>query len=211
MIRRFNLQFESNIITIQSPQETVSTVMSKSSRGEKSNCPISYSLDLFGDRWTLLVLRDLILWGKTRFAELQSSDEKIASNILSDRLRRLEARGIIGIEKDPSDARQKIYTATEKGLSLTPVLLEIAAWGRLMTRKRVRRMVLRPIFTLIAKPTMQSIAAESRAFSKSRAKPSVVAGRSDRVNCHDAKNTISSFDGGNAIRHSRGFSCRDFD
>ena len=103
--------------------------MSKSSRSEKSNCPISYSLDLFGDRWTLLVLRDLILWGKTRFAEFQNSDEKIASNILSDRLRRLEERGIVGIEKDPSDARQKIYTATEKGLSLTPVLLEIAAWG----------------------------------------------------------------------------------
>jgi DNA-binding HxlR family transcriptional regulator len=60
---------------------------------------------------------------------MQNSDEKIASNILSDRLRRLEERGIIGIEKDPSDARQKIYTATEKGLSLTPVLLEIAAWG----------------------------------------------------------------------------------
>jgi DNA-binding HxlR family transcriptional regulator len=103
--------------------------MSKSSRSEKSNCPISYSLDLFGDRWTLLVLRDLILWGKTRFAEFQNSDEKIASNILSDRLRRLEERGIVGIEKDPCDARQKIYTATEKGLSLTPVLLEIAAWG----------------------------------------------------------------------------------
>lgn len=103
--------------------------MSKSSRREKSNCPISYSLDLFGDKWTLLVLRDLILWGKTRFAELQASDEKIASNILSDRLRRLEERGIIGIAKDPSDARQKIYTATEKGLSLTPILLEIAAWG----------------------------------------------------------------------------------
>ena len=103
--------------------------MSKSSRREKSNCPISYSLDLFGDRWTLLVLRDLILWGKTRFAEFQNSDEKIASNILSDRLRRLEERGIIGIERDPSAARQKIYTATEKVLSLTPVLLEIAAWG----------------------------------------------------------------------------------
>ena len=103
--------------------------MSKAPRHEKSNCPISYSLDLFGDRWTLLILRDLILWGKTRFAEFQASDEKIASNILSDRLRRLEEQGVIGIEKDPSDARQKIYTATEKGLSLTPVLLEIAAWG----------------------------------------------------------------------------------
>ena len=103
--------------------------MRKLLRCEKSNSPISYSLDLFGDRWTLLVLRDLILWGKTRFAEFQNSDEEIASNILSDRLRRLEERGIVGSEKDPSDARQKIYTATEKGLSLTPVLLEIAAWG----------------------------------------------------------------------------------
>ena len=103
--------------------------MSKSSRSEKSNCPISYSLDLFGDRWTLLVLRDLILWGKKRFAEFQAADEKIASNILSDRLRRLEERGIIVTQKDPADARQKIYTATEKGISLTPVLLEIAAWG----------------------------------------------------------------------------------
>jgi len=103
--------------------------MSNSSRREKSNCPISYSLDLFGDRWTLLVLRDLILWGKTRFGDIQASDEKIASNILSDRLRRLEERGIIGIAKDPSDARQKIYTVTDKGRSLTPILLEIAAWG----------------------------------------------------------------------------------
>ena len=103
--------------------------MSKFSRREKSSCPISYSLDLFGDKWTLLVLRDVLLWGKRRFAEFQSSDEKIASNILSDRLRRLEDEGIIAIEKDPSDARQKLYSPTKKGLSLTPVLLEIAAWG----------------------------------------------------------------------------------
>ena len=52
--------------------------MSRQNRRDKSNCPISYSLDLFGDRWTLVVLRDLILWGKTRFAELQASDEQIA-------------------------------------------------------------------------------------------------------------------------------------
>lgn len=103
--------------------------MSKTPRREKSSCPISYSLDLFGDKWTLLILRDVVLWGKTRFAEFQAADEKIASNILSDRLRRLEEQGIIVTGKDPGDARQKIYTATEKGISLTPVLLEIAAWG----------------------------------------------------------------------------------
>jgi len=103
--------------------------MSNVSRRKKSNCPISYSLDLFGDRWTLLVLRDLILHGKTRFAEFQNSAEKIASNILADRLRRLEEQGIVARKADRSDARQKIYAVTKKGLSLTPVLLEIAAWG----------------------------------------------------------------------------------
>lgn len=77
----------------------------------------------------MLILRDVILYAKTRFAEFQASDEKIASNILSDRLRRLAGQGIIAIDKDPADARQKIYSATRKGQSLTPVLLEIAAWG----------------------------------------------------------------------------------
>jgi DNA-binding HxlR family transcriptional regulator len=103
--------------------------MSQSSRQQKSSCPISYSLDIFGDKWTLLILRDVILHAKSRFVEFQSSDEKIASNILSERLRRLEKQGLIRTDKDPVDARQKIYSATEKGLSLTPVLLEIAAWG----------------------------------------------------------------------------------
>ena len=103
--------------------------MSNAARGDKSRCPISYGLDLFGDRWTLLVLRDLILQGKRRFAEFLAADEGIASNILSDRLRRLERHGIVARSKDPSDARQKIYEVTARGLSLTPVLLEIAAWG----------------------------------------------------------------------------------
>ena len=103
--------------------------MSQLSRRRKSKCPISYSLDLFGDRWTLLILRDLILHGKTRFAGFQDSAEKIASNILTDRLRRLEEQGIIARQTDPSDARKKIYAATAKGQALTPVLLEIAAWG----------------------------------------------------------------------------------
>lgn len=75
------------------------------------------------------MLRDLILHGKRRFAEFLASDEKIASNILADRLNRLEREGIIERQADPHDARQKVSVVTEKGLSLTPVLLEIAAWG----------------------------------------------------------------------------------
>ena len=103
--------------------------MKNYSHDDKSNCPIAYSLDIFGDRWSLVVLRDLVLWGKSRFAELLESDERIASNILADRLDKLERQGIIVREPDPADGRQKICRVTDKGLSLTPVLLEIAAWG----------------------------------------------------------------------------------
>ena len=96
---------------------------------QRSNCPIRYSLDMFGDRWTLLVLRDLVLRGKTRFGEFLASDERIASNILADRLQRLECAGIITRQSDPDDRRRHVCRVTEKGLTLTPVLLEIAAWG----------------------------------------------------------------------------------
>lgn len=94
-----------------------------------SGCPISYALVIFGDRWTLLVLRDLFLKGKRHFSELLCSDEAIASNILADRLKRLEAHGLIRREPDPDDGRKFIYLATERGISLLPVLIEIAAWG----------------------------------------------------------------------------------
>lgn len=103
--------------------------MSETLKGRGSGCPICYALDLFGDRWTLLILRDLLLAGKQRYREFLRADEAIASNILSDRLRRLEATGIILRERDPNDRRQFIYRATDKGRTLIPVLLEIAAWG----------------------------------------------------------------------------------
>jgi DNA-binding HxlR family transcriptional regulator len=95
----------------------------------RSACPISYSLDVFGDRWTLLVLRDLVLRNKRRYREFLASDEGIASNILSDRLRRLEDAGIVTREADPVDGRQIIYAVTDKGRSVVPVLLELLAWG----------------------------------------------------------------------------------
>lgn len=97
--------------------------------GLRSRCPINYALEIFGDRWTLLLLRDLILFGKEHYRELLASEEGIATNILADRLKRLEISGIITRERDPEDGRQFIYRTTEEGLALTPVLLEIAAWA----------------------------------------------------------------------------------
>jgi DNA-binding HxlR family transcriptional regulator len=95
----------------------------------RSHCPISYGLDIVGDRWTLLVLRDLIIVGKRHFRELLAAEEGIASNILTARLKQLETCGILSRRPDPKDARQVIYEPTPKGLDLLPVMLELARWG----------------------------------------------------------------------------------
>ncbi len=94
-----------------------------------AECPIGFALEVFGDRWSLIVLRDLMLEGKTRFKEFQASDEGIASNILTDRLKRLEQRALVSKMRDPADARQFLYRPTEMSISLVPMLIEMAAWG----------------------------------------------------------------------------------
>jgi DNA-binding HxlR family transcriptional regulator len=94
-----------------------------------SGCPIDYALDLFGDRWTLLVIRDLLFVGKRHFKELMESPERIASNILTARLKKLEVRGLIERRPDPDNRKQVIYTLTDKGRDLIPVLVEIVRWG----------------------------------------------------------------------------------
>ena len=96
----------------------------------RSECPIAQSLELLGDRWTLLVLRDMLFFGKSRFREFLDSPEAIASNILASRLKKLEAAGLIERSPDPADRRRYLYTATGKGESLRPLLEELAAWGR---------------------------------------------------------------------------------
>lgn len=93
----------------------------------RSECPIASSLDILGDKWTLLVLRDL-LDGKTRFSQFERSPEGIPTNILTDRLRRLEAAGLIERVSRASSSRFE-YCTTKSGRDLRPVLLELAAWG----------------------------------------------------------------------------------
>lgn len=95
----------------------------------RSDCPISFALDLFGDRWTLLVIRDLAFKGKNSFGDFLASDEGIARNILADRLARLEAEGFIEKRPNPDDLRRSIYTLTERGLGLVPVLVEMILWS----------------------------------------------------------------------------------
>lgn len=95
----------------------------------RSRCPVSISLEIFGDRWSLLIIRDLMVRGYKTFKEFQQSGEGIASNILADRLEKLQAAGIINAQSEASDGRRVNYRLTEKGIDLAPVLLEVLIWG----------------------------------------------------------------------------------
>ena len=95
----------------------------------RSGCPVSASLEIFGDRWSLLIIRDLMVRGLRAFKEFQQSGEGIASNILADRLRKLERAGIITAEPEASDGRRVNYRLTQKGIDLAPVMLELLLWG----------------------------------------------------------------------------------
>ena len=103
--------------------------MASTSDPMRSHCPINFGLEIFGDKWTLLVLRDLLLKGKSSFKQFQASDEGISSNILADRLERLLRSGLITSERVATDTRQIHYRPTPAGRALVPVLIEMAYWG----------------------------------------------------------------------------------
>ena len=95
----------------------------------RSGCPLNASVEMLGDRWSLLIIRDMMLRGFRSYKEFLESYEGIATNILADRLRRLESNGIIAVEPDPSDGRKSIYSLTPKGIDLAPVLTEMVLWA----------------------------------------------------------------------------------
>ncbi len=95
----------------------------------RSNCPIACALDLIGDKWTLVILRDLIMARKRYFQELLEGKEGIATNILASRLKLLEAAGLVTRRADPAHARRVIYAPTAKALDLLPVLIELMRWS----------------------------------------------------------------------------------
>ena len=103
--------------------------MAQDSDDCRSNCPINFILETFGDRWTLLVIRDLMFHGKRHYGEFLASDEGISTNILANRLQRLELDGVIDKEIDPDNRSRAIYRLTQKGKDLLPVMLEITAWS----------------------------------------------------------------------------------
>ncbi|MFT4090701.1 MAG: helix-turn-helix domain-containing protein [Asticcacaulis sp.] len=105
------------------------TVTAMPSRQPRSKCPINLLLEAVGDSWSLLIIRDLMFRGHSTYKAFLNSEERIATNILADRLVRLEQSGLISKQADPEDARKYIYKLTEKGADLAPVLVEIMLWS----------------------------------------------------------------------------------
>ncbi|OUX31947.1 MAG: hypothetical protein CBE24_04275 [bacterium TMED264] len=95
----------------------------------RSKCPLSCALDILGDKWSLLIIRDMLHFNKKTFKDFFASNENIATNILSSRLKRLESFGIISKNKLKNNKKSNIYKLTNSGLKLIPAILELSRWG----------------------------------------------------------------------------------
>lgn len=101
----------------------------KNTQQRRSNCPINFALETFGDTWSLLIIRDMVYFGKKTYGDFLASEEGIATNILASRLARLEQNGIVVKRPLDEDRRKEGYFLTEKGLDLIPLLSEMANWS----------------------------------------------------------------------------------
>ncbi|HEY0288654.1 MAG TPA: helix-turn-helix domain-containing protein [Pseudomonas sp.] len=95
----------------------------------RSHCAVNYGVEIFGDRWSLLIIRDIVFVGKKTYGQFLKSEEGIASNVLASRLAFLEGQGILSKAPNPDDRRKDFYTLTEKGLDLIPIVLNIVLWS----------------------------------------------------------------------------------
>jgi DNA-binding HxlR family transcriptional regulator len=96
---------------------------------QKSHCPVNSALEVVGDPWSLLVVRDIVFYGKHTFGEFLASEERITTSVLADRLARLVSCGILSKQRNPADKRREFYSLTDAGLALIPILVELANWG----------------------------------------------------------------------------------
>ena len=95
----------------------------------RCSCPLTSAVDIVGDKWTLVIIKQMLLEYKTTFKDFYGSDEAIAPNILSERLKKMQSIGLIDKLKHPTNRKTNIYILTEKGLTLTPIVIELALWA----------------------------------------------------------------------------------
>ncbi len=120
-------------------------LMKRDEKKLRSHCPVNYGLEAFGDRWALLILRDIVFRGKRTYGEFLASEEGFSTNILASRLDHLLAIGILQRDDDQTDGRKAIYALTPKGLDLIPVIFEIVLWSakhdKQSQAKRIPRLI----------------------------------------------------------------------
>lgn len=124
--------------------------MKKEKNQLRSHCPVNFGLEAFGDRWALLILRDIIFRGKRTYGEFLKSEEGFATNILASRLDHLTEEGILQRDKDESDGRKDIFSLTEKGLDLIPLIFEMVLWSSKYDSESEAKRIL-PLVELIRK------------------------------------------------------------
>ncbi len=124
--------------------------MKKEKNKLRSHCPVNYGLEAFGDRWTLLILRDIIFRGKRTYGEFLKSEEGFATNILATRLDHLVAVGILQRDIDEADGRKDIFSITEKGLDLIPLIFEMILWSSKYDKDSEAKRIM-PLVELIKK------------------------------------------------------------
>lgn len=135
--------------------------MKSKGKTHDSGCLVAYALDTFGDRWTMLIIRDMMLYGKRRYSDFLQAGEGIATNILAEKLKHLEAQGVLVKERDPENRRSYVYSLTEKGQALAPILAEIIVWsGRYVPVEERRRTLIKR-----AKTDRQALVREFQARS----------------------------------------------
>jgi DNA-binding HxlR family transcriptional regulator len=124
--------------------------MKKEKNKLRSHCPVNYGLEAFGDRWALLILRDIIFRGKRTYGEFLKSEEGFATNILATRLENLVAAGILQRDLDETDGRKDIFSLTEKGLDLIPLIFEMVLWSSKYDKDSEAKRIM-PLVELIKK------------------------------------------------------------
>ncbi len=120
--------------------------MTENPQARRSGCAIAFALDLIGDRWSLLIIRDIMLRGNKTYSDFLEAEEGIASNILNDRLKRLTSAGVLTKSRDPENRRSFVYQLTQKGRDLAPIIIEMIIWsGKHDTRDHARKGILNRI------------------------------------------------------------------
>lgn len=129
--------------------------MKKLSTVRRSFCPVTYALDIIGDRWAILIIRDILFFGKKNFGDFAKSPEGIATNILTDRLKRLEEQNIIAKSQDPDNLSKYVYSLTDKGLDLLPIIVEMILFSEIHDAE-----------TIASKSTLEKIKTDKSKFIK---------------------------------------------